>query len=323
MGDDTYKRQYEELMPQYSRLCKVVEDVLTRRIKEQQIKTSLITSRPKTYESFKSKIKRKPYKDPLGEITDLAGARVVCLYAPDLKRIENIIYKEFDVLEKVDKYEDLGSDRMGYLGVHFIVKLSKNYAGPHYEGLHGLRCEIQTRTILQDAWAIIDYHLIYKNEASMPEEIRRDINNVSSLLEIAQNIFDNVFLVKRASYITEVENAKGDKAIFLRQPVNYETLKIYTEWKYPGQPVSERWHPLLMRDLNLNKYKTLENIDEVVEKARLAVDAYKQEQPGYFKNSTAFITKSLGFVDEEFRKKHPFAEVTRQAFEKFKHLIKA
>lgn len=313
--DSVLKGQYELVKPKYDALARVVAEVLQKRINEQAIKTLPVIWRSKTIESLMEKIKRKPYKEPINEISDLAGVRVVSFYAPDLDKVEKTIADEFNIIERIDKADTLGFDKMGYLGKHFIIRLSEKYSGPHYEGLHELRCEIQVRTILQDAWAVINHHLIYKNEGSMPEEIRRDMNNVSSLLEIAQNIFDNIFLVKRQAYIRDVESAKARKIDFLQQPVNFETLKIYTEWKYPKQVVSERWHPILLRDLDFSTYKTLADIDRAIEKAKPAVTAYANEQPQLFRNGTAFITKSLGFVDSEFRKKHPFGETTRKAFD--------
>lgn len=189
--------------------------------------------------------------------------------------------------------------------------------------MRDLKCEIQVRTILQDAWASISHHLVYKEESSIPDRVKRDLNNVASLLEIAQGVFDTA-KEKIDSYRSEIlqlqKETVPDK--FLSQPVDYETLYAYTRWKYKDWQVSERWHNRLLSDIDLKKYPTLKEIDDVVERAKDAVMAYQKENPDLFKAGTAFITKSLGFWDMEFRKKHPFCQETWSAFQKYEHLVK-
>jgi ppGpp synthetase/RelA/SpoT-type nucleotidyltranferase len=222
--------KYKILRPQYEKMAERVREALKIKVEEAGLKITPIICRAKTIESFLDKLQRKSYSDPLSEITDLAGVRIVCMYEPDIKKIEDIIQREFKVCERVDKYREAGSDKMGYLGLHFIVKLRDHYSGPHYDGLHALKCEIQVRTILQDSWALISHHLVYKEESSIPNKIRRDLNNVASLLEIAQGVFDTA-KEKIESYVTEIHQKETVPDEFLSQPVDYETLYAYTQWK--------------------------------------------------------------------------------------------
>lgn len=315
------EEKYKLLRPRYEKLSEVMCEVLKAKVKENCLKVTPITYRAKTTESFLDKAKSKEYSDPLSEITDLAGVRIVCMYESDINKIEDIIQSEFKVCERVDKRKEAGSDKMGYLGFHFIVQLRDHCSGPHYDGLHALKCEIQVRTILQDAWALISHHLVYKEESSIPSKIRRDLNNVASLLEIAQGVFDTA-KEKIESYVIEIHQKETIPDEFLSQPVDYETLYAYTQWKYKDLPVSEKWHMRLFSDLNLQKYPTLREIDDVIEKTKYAVMAYQKENPDWFKSGTAYITKSFGFGDKEFRKKHPFGQKTRDAFPKYEHLVK-
>ncbi|MDD5019457.1 MAG: hypothetical protein PHE18_08345 [Candidatus Omnitrophica bacterium] len=314
--------QYLGIRPLYEKLSIEITEALKIRIEGAKIKTASLIPRAKTLKSFLEKAKRKPHGDPLVEIADLAGTRVVCLYEPDIEKVGEIIRDEFKVIEVVDKYKDAGLDKMGYLGVHFVVELKDQYSGPRYDDLRGLKCEIQVRTILQDAWAIINHHLIYKNESSIPDKLKRDINNVAALLEIAQGIFDKVPSAIN-QYVEEIKNKVEDRPSFLNQPVDAETLKIYTETKYNAMPmkVNERINSLILRDLNLKKYPTLEAIDKAIEKAKPAVMLYYKEAPELFKAGTDFITKSLGFVDDEFLKNHPFCQKTRDAIQRLRHII--
>lgn len=106
----------------------------------------------------------------------------------------------------------------------------------------------------------------------------------------------------------------------LAQPLTSQSLAAYTKWKYPDLSVSEYLNDKTIRDLNRINYATLRQIDDAVNIATPAVNAYQVENPDWFKYGTDFITKSLGFVDPEFRAKHNFAEKTLEAFRKYKYL---
>jgi hypothetical protein len=112
-------------------------------------------------------------------------------------------------------------------------------------------------------------------------------------------------------------------AELLSQPVSKETLEAYTRWKYPGLPADEKIQRLLLRDLDKDRYKTLGDLDRVVNSASDAVDHYKVEKPEWFTAGTDYLTKSLGFGDHHFRERHPFAPRTREAFVKYGHLVKS
>lgn len=144
----------------------------------------------------------------------------------------------------------------------------------------------------------LELHLTIQENAEIKLALGRILGNVE---------------LKRGMHIDE----------FLRQPVDYASLLAYANQRYRTfEQDDEKINTLLWRDLNKNKYKILKDIDQAVEKARPATDAYYNENPSSFVSGTDFITKSLGFVDEDFRKRHPFGTETRNAFEKYSGLIK-
>lgn len=312
---------YNDIRPTFERLVDEVKFVLQERLKNTEMKVSTITGRTKTPESLEEKLQRKQYLNPLKDVTDLAGVRIVCYYEPDIQKISALIKSSFVVHDYGDKLDRLGVDKMGYHGVHFIITLGPKFSGARYDGIIDLKCEIQVRTVLQDAWALISHHLIYKDEASIPLRIQRDLNNVASLLEIAQGVFDNV-RDKREQYLEEIQKKEDKATDFLSQAIDYDTLGAYTKWKFPGLPVSENWQAQLLRDLNRERYRTLRDIDNIVEQAEQAVEAYKRENPSWFRYGTDYLTKSLGFMDQDFRTKHSFAELTLDAFNRLGHLVK-
>lgn len=108
----------------------------------------------------------------------------------------------------------------------------------------------------------------------------------------------------------------------LAQSLGYDALALYTLLKFSELPVSERIQKLILKDIDIARYPTLKEIDNAVNKAKKAVEAYKQENPDFFKFGTDYISKSLGFTDNVFALKHGFAEKTRNAFSKYANLVK-
>jgi len=307
-------------LPHYRKLKNQIKSQLDKKLAKTDFKIAAITSRIKETDSLRDKIRRKNYSNPIRDIKDFAGVRIVCGYESDFSEIEKIIYGLFNVHEKVDKTDELGVDKMGYHGRHYVVSFNDDYYLGRDNCSKNLYCEIQLRTVLQNSWAIASHHLIYKNQAGIPKQIRRDLNNVASILEIAQQVFDRI-RDKRDNYIKEIDESTSEERKLLSREIDYETLRIYTVWKYPELPVSKKWQNRLLSDLNFAKYKTLNDINRAVEKADAAVKKYKRENPGWFKTGTGHITKALGFTDLEFRTKHPFGGKTRAAFQKYEKLV--
>lgn len=312
---------YGELLPKYRRLVDELTFAVEDRIKTSGLKVASVHGRVKTLDSLLSKVERKEYKDPLADVHDLAGVRVICQFTPDLDIIDKLIRELFDVHEIVDKSASLGFDKTGYQGTHYIVTLGPNHRGARYNGLAELKSEIQVRTILQDAWAQISHSLDYKSDASVPERERRELYNVSTLLEVSQNIFDRT-RETRQRYSEEVRKKQPSSAEFLAQAIDRETISAYTRWKYPHLPVKENLQELLIRDLDHSRFRTLKDVEDVVLRAIDAIDAYNKEAPDLFTFGTDYITKSMGFADEHFRRAHGFGTQTRAAFQKFAHLVR-
>src|SRR2546430_16718258 len=215
-------RDFVELRPQYEQLWSEVAYILDKRMKDHGIEFSAITGRAKTLKSFAEKLFRKNYATP-EDITDLAGVRVVYLYKNDRSGIEKLIEGEFKVIEKVDKVDEQEADRFGYGALHYLVHLGRKSSGARYDDLKGLVCEIQVRTVLQDAWAIIAHHLSYKQESDIPKELLRKLNALSGLFSTADDQFD-VIREERLAYVTEVHNLARTRNAFLDQELNLDTL---------------------------------------------------------------------------------------------------
>ena len=267
-------RSFLEKRPDYEQLCNEIRYTLEKRLSKDGIEFSTITARAKTLNRFLDKMARKKYRNPFSEITDFAGVRVVCLYVDDITLIEKIIEDEFVVVEKVDKLTDKEPDQFGYGAIHYIVKLGKKSAGARYDDLRAYVCEIQVRTVLQDAWAIIGHHLVYKRESAVPKALQRKLNSLAGLFETADDQFQQV-RNERERYLARVTDSRKSAKAFLSNETNLDSMKQYLAWKFPALPLDvASWQlQAVFGDIDLKLYPTLSEIEGLIreEEARVAL----------------------------------------------------
>jgi putative GTP pyrophosphokinase len=308
-SDPDLVRQVVERRPDYEHLVDEVVYILRKRLADAALQVSSVSGRAKTLKSFLEKVQRKSYDAPLEEVTDFAGVRVVCLYREDVARIEAIIRHEFDVMEKVDKDAEKETDQFGYGAVHFIVTLGKKSSGARYDDLKDLRCEIQVRTIMQDAWAIIQHHLIYKRESEVPRPLQRRLNSLAGLFETADDQFARI-RQDRDEYLSAVRDSSSDEVMFLKTELNLDTVQKYLEWKLPKRPLEKFEGQLrtIFSALDRSKYPVLRNIDDAMN----ATEKVRREIPGHLPNlketapsgvipAAVELAWALSIVDEAFR----------------------
>ena len=308
-------RSFLDKIPDYQQLCTEVAYILEKKLKAEAIEIAMVVWRAKTLKSFLEKIERKKYGQPFEEITDFAGVRVVALYVSDIPRIEEIIGREFTVVEKVDKLNDKGSDKFGYGAIHFIVKLGQSSSGARYDDLKELICEIQVRTVLQDAWAIIDHHLVYKNESDVPTLLQRKLNRLAGLFEMADDQFDSV-RSERAAYLNEIRESKASPHQFLENELNQDSFVEYLKWKFPNLESEsyENQAAQILFFVDKDKYRHLSDLDTAVERAQpvmpKVIKELRKENLRFINYAALQVLLALILVDDEVRRSEPFLNET-------------
>lgn len=173
-------------------IAPTVAEILKNILKKEKIDYLSINYRVKDKQSSLEKIKRKSYNDPLNQITDFSGIRIIAYLENDIKNIKSILEKAFSIKEEhsSNKNELLSSNKIGYRSIHLVASLGKNRAElAEYSGIHNEVFEIQIRTVLQHAWAELSHDRNYKFKKKLPIEIERKLNLFAGLLEIADNGF--------------------------------------------------------------------------------------------------------------------------------------
>ena len=231
---EPFINEYQLIRPLYEDYSERLRILLKSLIDENHIKYHLIESRTKSLESFKEKLLRKEpkYSNPIEEMTDLSGIRIIVYYIDDVEKIEKIIKEEFIIDEQnsIDKRTLLKTNEFGYQSVHYVISLSKDRQKlPEWKKYSKFKAEIQIRTVLQHSWASISHELEYKTKFEIPSTLKRKLFRLASLIELA----DEEFKTARDQHIDlQKIILKGptfgiDKNIEVIKEINLLTLKNY------------------------------------------------------------------------------------------------
>lgn len=185
---------YRQVQPLYVQLGEHLQRVL-KPVLQSICPLGQIQKRAKEVPSFAGKILRKGhYTDPLHEMTDLCGVRVITQIDREMKAVCDFIRRHFEIDEKNsgDKVIRLRTGEFGYRSVHYVVQFRKGEFAGVPDELLPLKAEIQVRTILQHAWADIGHDRLYKGEFPTPPRYQRESARIAALLEDADAAFQRL-----------------------------------------------------------------------------------------------------------------------------------
>lgn len=191
------KETYESYKPILSEIMLNIENKLKSSLNLSSNPT--YKSRVKSFNSYYRKVLRlkgeEAEKHSFVELTDMMGIRVICAFLEDLSEVESQIKEHFDVREVEYKGAQQSFREFGYESIHVLVAIPQDCMPKKCELPlpKSLVCEIQIRTILQDAWAEVEHELIYKSEFSpfdMP--LRRKLASMNASLSLADIIFQEI-----------------------------------------------------------------------------------------------------------------------------------
>ncbi len=220
----------QELQPQYEQRVVTLEKALhemQRRVRRclSRIDVSpTLKFRVKSFESLYEKLLRRSRETPDAQrllITDILGVRVVCPFMEDLAVVEEAICGAFEVSEIERKGSQLGTTEFGYSSVHLLLPLPDDIRDSfHLDQRH--ICEVQLRTILQDAWAEVEHELVYKAELTpLDSKLRRKLAALNANLTLSDIIFQEIrdyqktmnsrLMRRRANFWSQLGSITGDE----------------------------------------------------------------------------------------------------------------
>jgi putative GTP pyrophosphokinase len=223
---------YSENKIIFEQLSKKVETIIQEILIDQKIPIHAIYSRAKEIDSYSKKIEDSKYTDPISQITDLSGIRIIAYVESDLEKISKIIEEHFEIDKEnsIDKSQSLGTDKVGYRSIHFIGKLPNDRIKlPEYKKFGDLCFEIQIRTILQHSWAEIEHDKNYKFSGELPNYLKRRFKVLAGVLELADREFNQIaFEIDKYSATVNAETKKGK----LNIEIDSTSIKSYLDNKF-------------------------------------------------------------------------------------------
>ncbi len=188
-------REYRALLPTLEVFRVRLEWLLRALLSDEGRDVHQIESRCKGVDKFVEKTGRKGYQDPLRQMTDLIGFRVIMYYDADVTFAAGLIDRELlvDPALSVDWRIPDDRNRFGYASNHLVCTLNERRAElSEWRPFAGLRVEIQLRTVLQHAWAVVSHQLGYKSVPGLAPEGERRLNRIAAMLEEADQAFEDI-----------------------------------------------------------------------------------------------------------------------------------
>lgn len=194
------KKTYESYIDILEEIMVAIRLKLTNNLKLSSQPT--YKSRIKSFNSYYKKVLRQHPEEAATSnslvcLTDMMGIRIICTFLEDIEIVLAQIKEMFDIYEIEVKGAQQSFKEFGYESVHVLVKIPEDCVPeslPEDKKLPDeLVCEIQIRTILQDAWAEVEHELIYKTEFTpfdMP--LRRKLASMNASLSLADIIFQEI-----------------------------------------------------------------------------------------------------------------------------------
>lgn len=193
--------KFNDIKDDLSKWGNFVDDIIKEKVKDYKFGDIQIGPkfRLKGDDSFilKALYRQKGYKDPLLNIEDKIGTRIIVLTTDVVEKLSDdlVSCNSWNIKcakSKQALYED-SPDRFGYQSIHYIVspKADCDLFAP--DRLPFLTCEIQIRTLLQHAYAEVSHDNVYKGAYNNDASILRDLAKSMALMETADDFFCKIF----------------------------------------------------------------------------------------------------------------------------------
>jgi len=189
----TYKYRYDTVLcPLATKLEDHIRDIVI------YSRIDRICARAKSPGSFIEKAEKlengkKKYHDPLNQIHDQIGARIVAHYLCDVEPLCEIVNSYFAPIEEKLIFPD-SEKEFDYEGMHYILFLPKDLITPELPKEH---CptffELQIKTLFQHAWAEADHNLAYKPIEELSKDQKRRVAFAAAQAWGADHFFNLLF----------------------------------------------------------------------------------------------------------------------------------
>lgn len=191
---DYRKRHTNALLPIAKQLTRHLQALL-----EGEVRIDRISARAKSVDRFMAKAEkvkddRPKYDEPLHQIQDQIGARIITFYTDDVPRISDAVLKYLRAIETQDIVPE-NEWEFGYFGHHHILMLPADVVDPTIDPeLVPKFFELQIKTLFQHAWSEANHDLGYKpGSAPLDRDQLRQLAYTSAQAWGADRVFNELF----------------------------------------------------------------------------------------------------------------------------------
>lgn len=282
-------RTYAEVQPSAAELARRLAAWLTTVLDDAGINYLNISWRGKGVASFAAKTGKvsaagqAAYPDPLRDITDQIGVRVVTYVSSDVAAVADLIRDQLDVVDDKDLGQATASEgRFGYVSRHLQVALDPLWVGdPPVTGLSVPSAQVQLRTVLQHAWAEFEHDVRYKG--TVPDALAPGMNRrftlAAGLLELADREFQVIRDQLRAEMAEVMPEADPSDP-----RIATEELAAFLNGQYPDAGWSRTdhygWMSGLLLELGITSLRELGGLLGAVDTAAIAAQLGYKYPPG-------------------------------------------
>ncbi|HML95585.1 MAG TPA: hypothetical protein PKC29_09180 [Thermodesulfobacteriota bacterium] len=191
--------QYKERYVSLQKLACKMEQYLIDIVKDYP-RIDRVSARAKSPDSYlKKALKTKDdgelkYDEPIHQIQDQLGARIITYYVCDIKPICELVEDYFGPIES-KKIQPESHDKFGYEGQHYILIWPVDVFINHIPKKHiPTAFELQIKTLFQHSWSETNHDLGYKPEEELDRDQLRKIAFTAAQAWGADQILNELFM---------------------------------------------------------------------------------------------------------------------------------
>ncbi|PLY03837.1 MAG: (p)ppGpp synthetase [Desulfuromonas sp.] len=208
-----------------------------RRLLERHDFTPTIKYRVKRFDAYFDKLRKNRLRGTgrgNRSLGDFFALRIICPFLEDIETVERILIANYDVIETERKSTQHSFREFGYDSVHLMIKPKQQMIKAKLPGVRNV-CEVQLRTILQDAWAEVEHELVYKSDISLPKEsIRRKLASLNATLNLSDLIFQEI-----RDYQNEIrQHGRMRRSSVLEETLNLDLINIDPPLQNGPKPIA-------------------------------------------------------------------------------------
>lgn len=196
-------------------------------------------------------------------LSDLIGIRIICLYEDQIEVVSEVLKRHFKIIDVTDKISAIESteDSFGYKGLHMDLTLNDQMRSlPKYQQYADYHFEVQIRSLIQDAWSVLDHKIKYKK--SIPHDLKRRINILSALFELADREFKEIRnatmeLIQKATVapISDSLDDSRESAVHSSTAASEKTVNAFQFLRVAGH---------FFRDFEFEDYKVDDFVQDIL-----------------------------------------------------------